>query len=177
MAQDKDIKIIAEKVCVTTTGLCEILCVDKSTLTRWEQQGCPKIQRGWWSVKDVLDWRSASYDKDKNPEEMHGLEKKIYYEGELKKAQLENIDLKNQIAKGEYIAKGEVVTELQRFLVVLKKSMDGFSQKITTELSHLVETTEARRIKKIVQDVTTGVLEQLSIDGVYEAKGKKKNTI
>lgn len=174
MAQNKDIKIIAEKICVSTTGLCEILCVDKSTLTRWEEKGCPKLQRGWWSVKDVLDWRNASFDKEKDPESMSFIEKKVYYEGKLKEAQLETVELKNKISKGEYIAKDEIVQELQRFFVVLKRSMESFSQKVASELSHLVEDVEARRMKKLIQDVTTNVLEQLSIDGIYEAKKKTK---
>ena len=52
--------------------------------------------------------------------------------------------------------------------------MLGFSRKIAADLSHLVEETEARRIGKLVSETTASVLEQLSIDGVYEAKGNKK---
>lgn len=101
-------------------------------------------------------------------------EKKTYYDGKVKEAQLEALNLKNKIAQGDYIAKGEIVEELQRFLVVLKRSMLGFSRKIAADLSHLVEETEARRIGKLVSETTASVLEQLSIDGVYEAKGNKK---
>jgi len=173
MAQNKDVKIIAEKICVSTSGLCEILNADKSTLSRWEEKGCSKVQRGWWSVKDVLDWRNASFDKDKDPDEMSFVEKKIYYEGKLKEAQLETVELKNKISKGEYIAKDDIVKEISRFLTILKRSMAGYSKKIAAELAHFVDNQEARRMEKLIQDVTTNVLEQLSIDGVYEAKRKK----
>lgn len=177
MAKKKDIKIIAEKICVSTSALYDILAIDESTLVRWGQKGCPKVKRGWWSIKDVLDWRSANFEKDKTPEKMNFSEKKVYYEGKLKEAQLEAVALKNQISKGEYIAKDEIVTELQRFLTILKKSMTGYSKKIATELSHLVDTTEARRMEHLIQETTTNVLEQLSIDGVYEATKGKKNKI
>lgn len=177
MAQDKDVKIIAEKICVSTTGLCEILGVDKSTLTRWEEKDCPKVQRGWWSLKDVLDWRNASFDKDKSPDDMSFIEKKIYYEGKLKEAQLETVELKNKISRGEYIAKDEIVRELSRCFTILKRSMLGFGNKIAAELAHLVDTQDARRIAKLVQDVTADALEQMSIDGVYEARKKAKKEI
>jgi len=100
-------------------------------------------------------------------------EKKTYYDGKVKEAQLEALNLKNKIAQGEYIAKEEIVAELQRFLVVLKKSMTSFSRKIAADLSHIVDSTEARRMGKLISDTTANVLEQLSIDGVYEAKGIK----
>ena len=150
MAKEKDIKIIAEKVCVSTQALYEILGVDESTLVRWAGKGCPKVQRGWWAIKDVLDWRNASFTKEKNVDEMNFSEQKVYYEGLLKKAQLEAVDLKNKVASGEFIAKDEIVAELTRFLVVLKRSMNGFSKKIATELSHLVDDNEARKMEKII---------------------------
>lgn len=176
MTKEKDVKIIAGKVCVSTSALYEILDVNESTLVRWAERGCPKVQRGWWSIKDVLDWRNASFKAmtENDIDKMSISEKKTYYDGKVKEAQLEALNLKNKIAQGDYIAKGEIVEELQRFLVVLKRSMLGFSRKIAADLSHLVEETEARRIGKLVSETTASVLEQLSIDGVYEAKGNKK---
>lgn len=173
MASDKDIKIIADKVCVSTSALYEILEVDESTLVRWAAKGCPKVKRGWWAVKDVLDWRNATFVKDKDVDEMNFTEKKVYYEGKLKEAQLEAVDLKNKIAKGEYIAKDEIVQELQRFLTVLSRSLKGFSRKISAELSHFVDETEARKMERLISETTSNVLEQLSIDGVYDAKKSK----
>ena len=173
MAKNKDIKIIAEKVCVTTSALYEILDVNESTLVRWADKGCPKVQRGWWSIKDVLDWRNTTFAKDKELEEMNFSEKKVYYEGQLKKAQLETLDLKNQIAKGEFISKSEIVTELDRFLTVLKKTMTSYAKTIAAELSNLVDVTEARRMERLIQETTRNVLEQMSVNGVYEAKMNK----
>lgn len=176
MAKEKDIKIIAGKVCVSTSALYEILDVNESTLVRWAEKGCPKVSRGWWSIKDVLQWRNASFKvvKENEVEKLSFIEKKTYYEGKLKAAQFEAIELKNKIAQGDYIAKDEIVEELQRFLVVLKRSMLGFSRKIAADLSHLVDETEARRMGKIISDTTANVLEQLSIDGIYDEKGNKK---
>lgn len=177
MAKEKDVKIIAGKVCVTTSALYEILDVNESTLVRWFERGCPKVQRGWWSIKDVLDWRNASFKAmtENDIDKMSLSEKKTYYDAKVKEAQSEALLLKNKIAQGEYIAKDEIVEELQRFLIVLKRSLTSFSRKIATDLSHIVDSTEARRIGKLVSDATNSALEQLSVDGVYEGKkGAKK---
>ena len=109
MAKEKDVKIIAGKVCVSTSALYEILDVNESTLVRWAERGCPKVQRGWWSIKDVLDWRNASFKAmtENDIDKMSISEKKTYYDGKVKEAQLEALNLKNKIAQGDYIAKGE----------------------------------------------------------------------
>ena len=114
MAKEKDVKIIASKVCVSTSALLEILEVNESTLVRWAEKGCPKVQRGWWSIKDVLDWRNASFKAmtENDIDKMSIAEKKTYYDGKVKEAQLEALNLKNKIAQGDYIAKDEIVEEL-----------------------------------------------------------------
>ena len=175
MAKTKDVKVIADKICVSTSALYDILEVNESTLVRWAERGCPKVQRGWWSIKDVLQWRNASFKAmtENDLDKMSISEKKTYYDAKVKEAQSEALILKNKIAQGEYIPKDEIVEELQRFLVVLKKSMTGFSRKIAADLSHIVDATEARRMGKLIQETTAKVLEQMSIDGVYEPKGIK----
>lgn len=175
MAKSKDVKILAGKVCVSTSALYEIFDVDESTLVRWAAKGCPKVQRGWWSIKDVLDWRNASYKPttEDDLDKMSLSEKKAFYEAKVKEAQSEALVLKNKLAQDNYIAKEEIVEELQRFFVVLKRSMTGFSRKIAADLSNIIDATEARRIGKLVSDTTNNVLEQLSIDGIYEPKSNK----
>ena len=63
MAEKKDTKVIAGKICVTTSALYEIFDVNESTLVRWAEKGCPKVQRGWWAIKDVLEWRGSTFTK------------------------------------------------------------------------------------------------------------------
>jgi hypothetical protein len=97
-------------------------------------------------------------------------EQKAYYEAELKKAQVEEREIKNAISRGDYIPKSEIVEELKRFLVVLKKSMKGFSRKVAGEISFRFGADEARQAERILSDLTDNALEQLSIDGVYESR-------
>jgi len=172
MAKTKDVKIIADKICCSTSALLEILEVNESTLVRWVDKGCPKVSRGWYSIKDVLDWRNASFKAmtENDVDKMNVAERKTFYDSKVKEAQLEAITLKNKIAAGDYIAKDEIVEELNRFLVVLKRSMNTFSKKITTDLQRFVNDTEARRMEKTISDTVHQALLQLSISGVYDSK-------
>ena len=45
--------------------------------------------------------------------------------------------------------------------------------RIATGVSPCVDTITARRIEKMVTELTTDALEQISIDGVYKAPKKK----
>lgn len=175
MAKDKDVKVISGKVCVSTSALYEILDVNESTLVRWAEKGCPKVTRGWWSIKDVIDWRNTSFKAttENDLDDMSLTERKAFYEAKVKEAQSEALILKNKLAQDNYIPKEEIVEELKRFFVILKRSMTGFSRKIAADLSHVVDATEARKIGKLISDTTNDVLEQLSINGIYEPKNIK----
>ncbi len=116
------------------------------------------------------------YFKEKYAPEESDVVKKLKWEAELKKLKAEEAELKNAIARGEYINKDEITAELQRLFVVLKRSMLGYSRRIAVEVSPFVESITARRIEKMVQELTINALEQISIDGTYQAPAKKKTS-
>jgi phage terminase Nu1 subunit (DNA packaging protein) len=169
MIKDKDVKIIDGNLCLTSTALYTFLGIDESTLVRWGKKGCPKVSRGWWNLKSVLEWRGV-LNTDGDVEDQGPGQQKMHFEAKLKEAQVEAIQLKNDIAKGEYIPKEDIVSELQRYFISLKHSMLGYSRKIAIELSAYVDSVQARRIEKDINELTKNALMQLSINGVYDAK-------
>jgi len=175
---DNKVKIINDKICLSTSAMCEIFDIDRSTLKRWGDDGCPKAARGWWPLAEVLRWRGlVSADGIKTQDDVEKLslkEQKLYFEAKYKQAQSEAAEFKNAIAKGEYIRKEDITAELQRFFLVLKRSMMGYSRRVATELSSFVDTLTARRIEKMITELTLDALEQLSIDGIYKAPRRKK---
>jgi len=172
-------KIINGKVCLTTMALTEALNISQQTLSFWMSQGCPKEARGWWSIRDVLTWKGlltpgGRLKTDEKAEEISLNQKKLAAEAKLKEQKAEEAEFKNAIARGEYTPKEEITAELKRFFVVIKRSMLGYSRRIATELSSYVDSITARRIEKMVTELTLDALEQLSIDGVYKAPPRKK---
>ena len=178
MELDKIVKIINDKICLNTSTMCEVLEIDRSTLTRWETDGCPKSARGWWPLKDILHWRGLvgvdGVNTSEDVEDMALSRQKLFYETKYKQLQSEAVEFKNAIQRGEYITKDEIISELQRFFVILKRSMMGYSRRVATELGSYVDSLTARRIEKMITELTIDALEQISIEGVYKPQKKKR---
>lgn len=176
---EKDYKFIDDKLCITTSELCNRLDISRKTLAEWSDKGCPKSARGWWPVWEVLAWRgiltteeTISESKMKGTDEYSLNLRKLKYETEYKKQKAEEATFENEIARGEYINKNEIVMELKRFLTVLKRSMLGYSRKVANEVSPYVENDVTRRIEKMITELSMDALDQLSINGIYKANQK-----
>lgn len=178
MATRQIAKFINGKVCLSTNAMTEALNISQQTLSWWESQGCPKEARGWWSIKDVLTWKGlltpSSMKSEDQVKEANLNQKKLAAEAKLKEQKAEEAEFKNAIARGEYINKDEATAELKRLFVILKRSMLGYSRRIATDISPYVDSVTARRIEKMVTELTLDALEQISIDGVYQAPRRKK---
>lgn len=174
-------KTIKDKFCISTGELCKQLGVNRKTLTAdWEPKGCPKAARGWWPLWDILRWRgliggTKIIDEDQAAESSLAL-KKLKYEAELKKQKSEEAAFESAIARGKYIPKEEITAELKRFFVILRRSMLGYSRRVATEVSPFVDSVTARRIEKMITELTLDALGQISINGVYKPPPKKKTT-
>ena len=90
-------KIIDGKTCVPTSFLTEIFGVTPKTLASWAKDGCPKADRGWWPIREVIAWRMDGSGTGEDLEKMSLKDRKLYWEALLKKAQTENRELENGI--------------------------------------------------------------------------------
>ncbi|MFX3635443.1 MAG: hypothetical protein ACE3L7_04095 [Candidatus Pristimantibacillus sp.] len=166
-------KIIDEALCINTSALCEVLSVHRNTLAQWVKAGMPKKANGWYELKVTINWVMDNRGVKKTPdseEDMTLSQQKLFYEAKLKEQQADAATLKNAISKGEYIRREDVVSELQRFFVVLKRSMTGYSRRIAVEVAPYVEPEQVRIIEQSIADTTNEALLQLSVRGVYDAK-------
>jgi phage terminase Nu1 subunit (DNA packaging protein) len=169
-------KTIDGALCINTSALCEVLNVHRNTLAQWVKDGMPKRANGWYSLKDAFAWVMDNRGVKKKPgdddEEMTLSQQKLFYEAKLKEQQAESATLKNDVSKGEYIKREEVVGELQRFFTTLRRSMAGYSRKVAMEISPYLDPAQVRTIEQNITDTTNEVLLQLSVRGVYDAKSK-----
>lgn len=165
------------KVLVSTDALCEILGVSRMAIKKWSDDGCPKETRGWWCLADVLRWRGlVGTTGVKTPGQVKELtlnEKKMQFEVQLKEAQAEMAEIKNDIAKGNYIKRDEIVTTLSRYHTVLKRSLISLGKKLSSEVGVFVDSIAARRIESQIDETVYDALSQLSVEGVYEAPKEK----
>jgi Phage DNA packaging protein, Nu1 subunit of terminase len=163
------------KFIISTKELCELLDISDRTLTDWKRQGLTQHSRGWWGLKHVLKWRGQIYNGDSEVSKSVNLQqKKLEAEVAFKEAQSELTRLKTDIANGKYIEKELVEAELSRFFIIFKKSAMAIPRRLANEVSSYVDPIEARRIEKNLSEIVNDALEQMSVDGVYHAKGKTK---
>lgn len=173
MSEKVKAKMIDGALCVATSELCEVFNVHRNTIAQWERSGMPKKARGWYSLKDTINWVMENRGVKKTPEteeEMTLSQQKLFYEAKLKEQQADAATLKNDIAKGEYIRRDDVVSELQRFFTAFKRSMSGYSRRIAMEIAPYLDPEQVRVIEQNISDTTNAALLQLSVRGVYDAK-------
>lgn len=161
------------RILVQTKRLCELLEVSDRTLTDWKRQGLTQHSRGWWDLKHVLKWRGEIYNADSELSKSASLQqKKIETEIAFKQAQVELTKMKNEIAEGKYIEKEIVEAELTRFFLIFKKSALMLPRKLMGFITGYLEPMEIRRVEHEMTDLVKDALNQMSVDGVYDAKKK-----
>lgn len=155
-------KTIDGKTCVPTSFLTEVFGVTPKTLASWAKDGCPKADRGWWALQDVIAWRIDGTGVDADLENMSLKDQKTYWESQLKKAQTENRELENGIKRGDYIEKKVVAEELTAFFVALKQAMMLLPRKIGILASASVDMDTAKSIEHEVSEVVYDALAEWS---------------
>lgn len=171
------VKEVDGKLLVSSARLLELLDIKSDkTLTNWKKSGCPQHSRGWWDIKEVLKWRGQiSVGEDAASKKGLNLQQeKLKWEVEYKQAQTENTRMKNDIADGKYIEREFVEAELSRFFMVFKKSTSALARKLGNIIGGHVDPLEARRAEQEITDTINDALEQMSVDGVYNARKKKR---
>ena len=156
-------KIIDGKTCVQTSFLSAIFGVSSKTLASWAKDGCPKADRGWWPIKEVIAWRLGSSTKgDADLEGMTLRDKKTYWETALKKAQTENRELENCVKRGDYIEKEVAASELAAFFAAFKQAVLLLPRKIGIIVDAAVDRKTAKEIEHEVQEVIHDALAEWS---------------
>ena len=170
-------KTIDGKTCVPTSFLTEIFGVSSKTLASWAKDGCPKADRGWWPIREVIAWRIDGSGNKEDLDNMSLKDRKLYWEALLKKAQTENRELENGIKRGDYIEKQVVADELTAFFVALKQALLLLPRKIGILASKSVELDVAKEMEHEVSEVVHDVLAEWSQGKLSELdSGQHENT-
>ncbi|MCY9543267.1 hypothetical protein M5X00_17660 [Paenibacillus alvei] len=167
---EKLFKGIDGKVCISSKGVQTVLGIHRNTLNNYVKQGLERVQTGWFELTAVIEFMAEKKGADSEDGEESLAQMKLRYEALLKKEQAEAATLRNEVERGEYIRRDEAIGDLQRFFVILRRSLTGFSRKVATEIAPYVSPEQARQIEQNIADVVHGVLLQMSVRGVYDAK-------
>ena len=157
----------ANKFIYSTQDAAEFFGVHRDTLTDWANHGAPKVGRGKWNLKELMEWR---YKTDSLPGKESPEVRKLKAEADLKEIKKQQEAIRLAVQEGKYISVEQVSHDLTLALVSLKNSLLAIGHRVAAELDSMdLETATAA--KGIVDRCIREALEELSKGNIY---GKKK---
>ncbi len=163
------VRVINDKILLNTEKTAEFFGVTDHTIRDWDAKagGILKIERGWWDIKAIMEWRSGANEES-------DAARKLRAEADLKEEQAAKARREREILEGQYMAVEEIHTEWARRISEVKSGLLAMAKKIAGQFSDPDLRIE---IEKIVSDEVYDLLEQYSRDGKYtptKKKGRKR---
>ena len=150
----------------STADTCEFFQISRETLSRWEKKGAPKVSRGKWDIKAVMEWRFGGAHTE-SPET-----RKLKAEADLKEAKAAQEKIKLGVTKDEFIPANIMKAELKRLFANMKKSMLAISHDVASDMAATDQET-AEIAKTAVDKRINDALQELTEGRIYRARKKK----
>ncbi len=173
MAEKSELYFENGTIVASTRYAAAYFGVTAATLSNWGKNGCPHYKYGYWDIKAVTAW-CAEKDGEKlaeaartDPAKMTPAQLKTHYEALLKQEQLEGARLRNQIANGEYLRRGDVVRELSQFFTVFRTSSFGLGEALAQLVSDHTDSETGRTAAGLIRSRITQALSQMAVSGVW----------
>ena len=164
--KDKDGNI-SKKFIFSTADTCEFFDCSRETLSNWAEQGAPKVSRGKWDIRELMEWRYGGNGGKDSPEV-----RKLKAEADLKETKAQQEKIKLGVTKTEFIPAYEVKADLVRLLANLKKSLLAISHNVASNLGGISQEA-AEMAKTEIDKRVTDALKGLSEGEVYDGKTKR----
>lgn len=156
---------IEKQFIFTTQQTCDFFGISRESLSAWEKKGAPKVERGKWDLKKLVEWRFGGGHKE-SPEI-----RKLKAEADLKEAKARQEQIKLGVTEEEFIAVKTVTADLRKLFTVLKRNLLAIGHDVATDLNSF-DAEAALEAKKVIDKRIADALEQMSRSGIY--RGKKK---
>lgn len=136
-----------------TQETCDFFEISDETLRRWEKAGAPKVGRGKWDVRALVDWK---YRSEESAEA-----RKLKAEADLKEAKASLEQIRLDVTQKKFIETAQVTKDLSRLFAGLKKSFTALGNRVTAELT-AIDPDMAITAGKVVDDTVRDALQRLS---------------
>ena len=137
----------------STPETCAFFGVSHVTLQTWVKAGAPKVGRGKWDVKALMEWK---YKSNESAEK-----RRLAAEATLKEAKSEMELIRLEITKGNYVETASVTAQLRRTFSSIKKTLLSAGHRVATELN-VIDPEAALKANKVVDDVIYQALTELA---------------
>lgn len=159
-------KMIDGKLCLTTAKTAEWLGVTRQAVEYWVNQGCPKIERGYYYLPDVLKWRGEGGDEDNIKTQ------KLIAEKDYRRAKATQEEIRLRELEGQYIHVDTAIADLQKALVALKKDLLRIPRAINIRITTAINPDAGIEAEAEADEVVRDALKQLGTTGKYRPRRK-----
>jgi len=147
------------KILLSTAAIAQAFNVAIELVSRsWGQQGCPKAERGWWDIAEVIKWRGLSRTEGG---EVSAEAKKLKADADTKYARARQEELKLQEMLGSLIPVEMVKGELNYCFTDIKQRLSRLPNDIRVEIytmypEHTNEVTEIveRKVRECLSELS-----------------------
>jgi hypothetical protein len=171
---DRLAKIIDGKLCLSSAAMGEVFGVTRSALGKWSAAGCPKAKSGWWPLAEVIAWRGLGQAAGTDDKNLSDAALKTKYDAEWKRLQAEKLDFQNAIARGDFVARDEIVSTLARYFTELKRSLMGLSRMLGSQVAPYLDGASARRIESELTKIINEALARMADGDIYVPSKRRK---
>lgn len=154
-----------DKFVFDTQSVCEFFGISRKTLASWEKKGAPKVERGKWDLKQLVEWKHG-HNEDLNPEVKKMMADIRYREAKADMAEIEKLEM-----TGQYVAVEDIEKSLSETFTRIKQGLIYMGHRIATEFSAQFPEL-ALDAKRLVDEEVAKALGQLAETGCYKAKRK-----
>lgn len=174
MAQKEALYFEGDSIIACTNLAAAYFGVSAQTLSNWKNAGCPRYKYGFYDIKAVTAWRTRQEIEKQTaavldePEQLSPAQQKTLFDAKLKEAQLEAAQLRNQIARGDYLPKVQVVQQLSQLLAALKASLRGLGREIGMLAGAHLPPDAARQLEQQLAVQISEMLARLAAGEVFQ---------
>jgi phage terminase Nu1 subunit (DNA packaging protein) len=154
---------------LSSAKCAEFFNVSDWTVRDWGSKGAPQVERGWWNLKEIVQWLGKG--RPGEGEDLSDEARKLKAEANLKEQQALKTEFENDVLKGRYFPKEEVEKEWSTRIIEIKNFLLAFARKIGS----LITDPDLRiELEKSISDEVYSALNQYSRAGKYTPNIKKK---
>lgn len=131
MAVQKKNEIVVEneQVIASAQVTAAVFGVTVRTINDWSKKGCPKVKKGWYNLREVMDWR---FSTENSPEGLEAKKQKADIRYREARADMEELKRKNMV--GEYVAIDDIRQDVQELFSIVKTGLFNIKQKVLQDL-------------------------------------------
>lgn len=151
------------EVILSSKAMQYLFGISDRTLTDWDRNGCPKLGRGQWPLREVLEWKKGDFIQGEDLDKAKLQDRALIADTEYRESKAKREQRTLEILEGKYIAAEHVYREWTMRVAEVKSGLMNWVKSLPPVLDGL----DAREIEKRLREEVQVILEKYSRNGAH----------